>query len=123
MSKRTEQGVVLAIAAPHPDETKAAAGEQVTVYWEGPGKRWAELQRHAARFVDEALALHTLRTVSNPATLERQRVWSEPALHARNGGPTTPVITTPPAGTSLPEREETPEPVQGDLFAGTETSS
>lgn len=119
VSRKHPEGVVLALAAPHPDARRAAAGEQVTVYWEArpdTPNRWAELQRDAARFVDEALALHTLRALS-PGALERSKVWVEPALHQRNGGPVTPVITAPPAGTGEPERPEVaPEPEPGDLF-------
>lgn len=118
MSKKHPEGVVLAMAAPHPDEDKAAAGQQVTVYWEGGAspQHWARYQRDAARFVDEALALHTLRAL-RPEAADRQRVWAEPALHQRNGGPVTPVITAPPAGTGEPDRPApVAEPEQGDLF-------
>lgn len=116
MSKKHPEGVVLASAAPHPD----IADRQVTVYWQGPVKPnlWTPYQHDAARFTDEALAVHTLNTFRpNP---DWPRVWSESALHQRNGGPVTPVITAPPAGTGEPVRPAAaPEPEQGDLFGGT----
>ncbi len=112
MSKRNEHGVVLAMAVPHPDATRNARGEKVTVYWMGPAdpKRWLESQKHAARFGDERLARHTHGLLATPVPNQhaalRARIWAEPALHTRNGGPTSPIITAPPT----PEQE--PRPVR-----------
>lgn len=105
---------MLAMTVPHPDHEV----QRATVYWQGTTQpnRWSPYQRDAARFADETLALHTLRTVRPDGVTRPVRV--EPALNKRNGGPITPVITAPPAGTVAPEDRGDPDPVQGDLFGG-----
>lgn len=117
MNKRHEHGVVLAFAAPDQNDPQ----RKVTVYWQGPGANaslWSPMQQRAARFVDEPLAWHTLRTVSS-AVLDHGRVWVESALHPRNGGPARPIITETLDGTAVPDRPEPgPEAEQGALFGG-----
>jgi hypothetical protein len=104
MSRRNAEGVVLARAVPHPDPDRAARGEHVTVFWCGPADpgQWVQQQRDAARFADDLLARHIHQLLTPPPTPPGQRehhMWTVAALHARNGGPRTDIITEPPAST------------------------
>jgi hypothetical protein len=118
VSKRNEHGVVLAMAAPHHDKTRAGRGEQVTVYWQGPATPhlWSTDQRDAVRYIDEAVARFALAGAVGQEAADACKAWVVPALHARNGGPTGPILDAAGAAVASAGGPAAPEPEQGDLF-------